>query len=140
MRAKEYLQQLKKMDIVIQQKIQELSQLKELGGLKGIDYSQEKVKNSQANCANFESVVIKIIDLENEINNEINKFVDKKHDIINKIQGLEHINYIQILYKRYVEYKKFEVISIETNYAYQYIRELHKKGLQEFERTYKNIH
>ena len=83
MKAKEYLQQLQKLDIVINQKLQELYELKKLQDIKAIDYTKEKVQSSRQNGANFENVLIKIIDMENEINAEIDRFIDKKHQMIN---------------------------------------------------------
>ncbi len=37
---------------------------------------------------------------------EIDRFIDKKHRMINQIQNLDNTKYMQVLYKRYVEYKK----------------------------------
>ena len=103
MKAKEYLQQLQKLDIIINQKLQELDELKKMGGIKCIDYTMEKVQSSQKHCATFENVLIKIIDMENEINTDIDKLVNKRHCIINQINELQNVQYIEILYKRYVE-------------------------------------
>lgn len=137
MKAKEYLQQLQKLDIIINQKLQELDELKKMGGIKCIDYTMEKVQSSQKHCATFENVLIKIIDMENEINAEIDRFIDMKHNIINQIQSLESYIFIELLYKRYVEYKSLEVIAVEMNYTYQYIRKSHKYALEEFEKSTK---
>ena len=136
MKAKEYLQKLQKLDIVINQKIQELDSLKKMDGLKGIEYTREKVKCSQANCASFETILIKIIDMENEINSEIDRFIDTKHDIINQIQSLDNAKFIEVLYKRYVEYKRLEVVACEMNYTFQYVVLLHGQALKEFEQKF----
>lgn len=137
MKAKEYLQQLQKLDIIINQKLQELYELKKLQDIKAIDYTKEKVQSSRQNGANFETILIKIIDMENEINDEIDRFIDMKHNIINQIQSLESYIFIELLYKRYVEYKSLEVIAVEMNYTYQYIRKSHKYALEEFEKSTK---
>ena len=91
MKAKEYLQQLQKLDIIINQKLQELDELKKMGGIKCIDYTMEKVQSSQKHCATFENVLIKIIDMENEINTDIDKLVNKRHCIINQINALQNV-------------------------------------------------
>lgn len=140
MRAKEYLNQLQKLDIVINQKIKELDDLKSLSqSVKSVDYSNERVKTSPCEEANFVNIINKMFDLENEINYEIDVLANKKHLIINQIQALQNPIHIQILYKRYVEFKSFDVIANEMDYAYQYTRTLHRYALQEFERTYKII-
>ena len=75
----------------------------------------------------------RIIDLEAEINAEIDRYVDEKHRIINEIQGLKNADYISLLYKRYVEFKKFEIIAVEMNYTYRYVLNMHGYALKDFE-------
>ena len=136
MKAKEYLQQLQKLDIVINQKLQELYELKKMGGIKCIDYTMEKVQSSRQYGANFETILIKIIDMENEINAEIDSFIDMKHCIINQIQTLDNSKYMQVLYKRYVEYKRLEMVACEMAYTFQYVVLLHGQALKDFEQNF----
>ena len=138
MTAKEYLQQLKRLDTVINKKIQELSELRTMSTVGSFEY-KERVQSSTSQDAPFVKIVNKIIELEEEINNEINKFIDKKHMIINQILTLNDSKYIELLYKKYVEFKKLEVIAIEMNYTYQYTRSLHGYALQEFKRIFPNL-
>jgi len=139
MKAKEYLKTLQKLDTVINQKITELGSLRVMSGsIGGIDYSKDRVQTSPSNDAPFVRTVNRMIDLEEEINQEIDRYVDRKHEIINQIQGLQNVNYISLLYKRYVEFKNFETVASEMNFTYQYTIELHGYALQDFERTYKN--
>lgn len=140
MKAKEYLQQLQRLDIVINQKIKEAHDLRlKSRSVGGIDYSKEKVQSGPAQDAPFVKLIGRIVDLEAEINAEIDFFVDEKHRIINQIQGLQNVNHIALLYKRYVEYKKFETIAVEMNFTYQYTIELHGFALKEFQTTYENL-
>lgn len=140
MKAKEYLQQLKRLDELINQKIKEVTELRERAtSVSGIDYSKDKVQTSPSGDAPFVKLIGKIADLEAEINAEIDSFVNEKHKIINQIQSLKNADYISLLFKRYVEFKKFEIIAIEMNFTYQYVLELHGCALREFETTYKNL-
>lgn len=138
MKAKEYLQQLQRLDTVINQKIKEvhdlLLQAQSTGGL---DYSKERVQSSPSGDAPFVKPIYRIIDLEAEINAEIDKFIDEKHKIINQIQSLKNSDYISLLFKRYVEFKKFETIAVEMNFTYQYVLNMHGYALKEFESVYK---
>ncbi|NDO45986.1 hypothetical protein [Clostridium sp. MD294] len=136
MKAKQYLQQLQKLDSMIEQKLQELYELKKLQGIRAIDYTKQKVQCSRQCGADFETILIKIIDMENEINAEIDRFIDSKHGIINQIQLLENEKYMQVLYKRYVEYKRLEMVACEMNYTFQYVVLLHGQALKAFERKF----
>jgi len=140
MKAKEYLQQLQRLDTVINQKIKEVEDLRTISvSAGGIDYSKERVQSSPSGDAPFVRVINRIVDLEEEISREIDTFVDEKHKVINQIQGLKDSRYIEVLYKHYVEFKRLEAVAVEMNFTYQYTRELHGYALQDFERTYKNL-
>ncbi len=140
MRAKEYLQQLQRLDTVINQKLKELDDLRAMStSIGSVDYSKERVQTSMSGEAQFVKVIDKMIELDREISREIDTFIDEKHKIINQIQSLKNADYISLLFKRYVEFKKFETIACEMNFTYQYVLELHGHALQNFEETYKNL-
>ena len=140
MKAKEYLQQLQRLNTVINQKVKELESLRmQSKSLGGTDYSKERVKTSHSGNSPFVNIIGKAIDLEGEINREIDKFIGEKHTIINQIQALHNSKYIRVLYKHYVEFKRLEVVAVEMNYTYQYIVELHGAALRCFQTTYKNL-
>ena len=56
--------------------------------------------------------------------------------IIRQIQGLGNQSQIQLLFKRYIEGKKLRDITKEMGDSYVYVKELHKKSLQNFESSY----
>lgn len=140
MTAKEYLQQLQRLDVVIKQKINEKEKLqRKVGTVGAVDYSKEKTNIAPSGEAAFEKITDHICDLEEEINYEIDYFVDKKHEIINQIQSLSNARFIDLLFKRYVQFKKFEQIALEMNFTYRYVLELHGLALRDFETSYKNL-
>lgn len=140
MKAKEYLQQLQRLDTVINQKIKEVDDLRlKSRSVGSIDYSKERVQSSPSGDAPFVKPVLRMIELEQEINAEIDRFVDEKHEIINQIQALQNPKHIDILYKHYVEFKRLEVVAVEMNFTYQYVVELHGYALKDFQTTYENL-
>ena len=140
MKSKEYLQQLKLLDMKIDQKLKQKEDLRQITQATGaLDYSKDRVQTSPSGDS-LSNAVIKYLSLEEEIDRQIDQFVDLKNQIINQIQGLKDVNYVQVLFKRYVEYKKLEVIAVEMDYTYPYVRALHGYALQEFERTYTILH
>lgn len=140
MKAKEYLQQLQRLDTMINQKIKELGDLRLMSqSVGGIDYSEDRAQSSPSGDAPFVKPVLRMIELEQEINAEIDRFVDEKHEIINQIQALQNPKHIDILYKHYVEFKRLEIVAVEMNFTYQYIVELHGTALKEFQLTHENL-
>lgn len=138
MKAKTYLKQLEILDTKINQKQMQLDELKlKAINTSGISYD-EKVQTSLSGdmlC----NAVTRYIALEQEINEDIDNFVNVKNLIINQIHTLSDVKYIKLLFMRYVQFKRLEVIAVEMNYSYQYTKELHGVALQEFQNTYPNI-
>lgn len=139
MKAKDYLLQLRSLDTRINQKIRELDQLRQISSLSSINYSTERVQSTRSKEAPFVKVIHKIVVLEREINQQIDNFVDKKHLIINQIQELRDTRFINVLYKRYVEYKRYEDIAKEIGYSFDYVKELHKISLELFEKKHPTL-
>ncbi len=137
MKAKEYLQRLKKLDTIINQKIKEIDNLKDMcTSVSSFDYSMDKVQTSFNKDSSYVKIMDRICDLQDELNMDIDKFIDERHKIINQIQGLSKSKHIEMLFKRYVEYKNIDIIATEMRVSYTYAVELHGFALQEFRKTY----
>ena len=73
--AKQYLEQLEVIDTKINQKMEELNDLMIQATSTGaIDYSKDRVQTSPKNAQ--ENKICKYVDLNDEINREIDEFVD----------------------------------------------------------------
>ena len=137
MSAKDYLKQLKLLDIQIKQKVEELESLKSaVTGLSGIDYAKDPVMTSRPGEAPYVQTVNRMIDLSAEINREIDDFADKKHLIIDQIQGLGNADEVDLLYYRYIQYLTFEKIADKMYYSTRHIFVIHRRALQHFEDKY----
>lgn len=133
MTAKEYLSQLRLLDIKINQKIKEAEELKALAFNAGaLSAEGEKVQTSLSGSSRQCDMIEKYVDLQTEIDSEIDKYVDLKHKIINEIHQLSDSRYVDILHKRYVDGEKFEKISVDMNYDYKWTCKLHGKALLAF--------
>lgn len=138
--AKMYLSQLEMIDIQINQDIERLEELKaDAMSTGGIDYSRDRVQTSQVGdrlC----SAVARYTAFDEEINAEIDRFIDAKEQIIKEIRGLRDVNYIQVLYKVYVQFKTVRIAAQEMKKSYRYVIQVHNDALKAFEETYKNLH
>lgn len=129
--AKKYLQEIQRLEELLNQRLEELSSLKTMYGLRGCNLS-EKVQTSTKGDT-LESSVIKCVELQDKVNTMIDEFVDKKHHIISQIQSLTDTRCIKILYMRYIRYMSFESMAVELHYSYDHVTRLHKKALIDFE-------
>ena len=125
---------MRKLKILIEQRQKELDQLTEqkLNSVSGIDYSKIPVKGARRVGASFEQAAVQSLDLAEEIAGLIEQYNSLRHTIIGQIQQLDKPEYVQVLYKRYVEEKRWEEIAIEMGYSCDHIRHLHGYALREF--------
>lgn len=138
MTAKEYLSQLKILDIKINQRLRQKEELKEIMySIPAVNTENERVSGGVKRNYNK---VDKYTDMEREIDKIIDQFVDLKHKIVGEIQLLNNPLFMDILYKRYVEFKGLELISVEMCYNYNYIRRMHGIALKKFDETILNNH
>ena len=79
----------------------------------------------------MEDAIIKIIDLENEINQDMMKLVELKKDVIRRIKAVESAELQTILELRYLSYMRWEEIAIELGYGIDNVFRLHRNALDE---------
>lgn len=135
---KEYLRQIRLFDICIRQKEAELAAMRSEIESMSAAVTGERVQTSAKD--KMSEKVSHIVDLEAQIIRDKESFLRMKDRIINEIQGLDNSVYVDILYKRYVEYKQLEEIAVEMNYSYRQVLRLHGFALQEFKRWHTMSH
>lgn len=136
MTAKEYLSQLKILDIKITHTIEEIDYLKSLALERGIAYDKDRVQTSPENRQ--EELIAKWVDLERQLDKKINEYTRQRNKIIMQIYLLDDLRYIKILHDHYVpdaagEVKSLEQISEEIGYSYDHVRRMHRSALRVFE-------
>ena len=139
MDTKQYLQQISRLDRMINNKLSEISQLRELAMSVSAVKNEERVQTTP-NFDKIGTAYCKIEEMEEKLDKLIDEFVDKKNLIISQIDKIENETYYEILFARYIEKKTFEKIADELTYSWRQIIRLHGRALQEFERVYGNMY
>lgn len=131
--TKEYLSQIRDLEVRIKNKKRDLEQLKEMAiSLGGFDY-KERVQTSKETGDIIGESIAKVVDLESEISKDIIKLMELKQKISNTIDKVEKTECYEVLYQRYVLCKKFEEIAIDMKYDIRQIHRFHGEGLKEIE-------
>ncbi len=130
MNAKEYLSQAYRLDQRIDAKLEQVSNLRALATKATVTIS-DMPRSSSPNQQHMENTILKIIDLEQEINEDIDRLVDLKKKITTAIKAVTVPEYQIILELRYLCYKRWEEIAVSLNYTTANIFLLHGKALQE---------
>lgn len=128
--SKKYLRQIRLFDICIRQKEAELAVMRSEIENMSAAVTGERVQTSVND--KMSEKVSHIVDLERQIIQDKEKFLRMKDRIINEIQSLNNAVYVDILYKRYVEYMRLEEIAVKLHYSYDRMRHLHGLALEAF--------
>ena len=135
MKTKDYLSQVSRLNKMINNKLSEISQLRELSVSISAIGNDEKVQTSP-NFDKIGTAIAKIDELENNLDKMIDEYLVKRERIIAQIDTMEEESVYQILFSRYIEKKTFEKIATEMEYSWGQIVRLHGKALQQFEKKY----
>lgn len=130
MTAKEYLNQARVLDMLINTKQSELYSLKLMATSISSPVISEKVQSGGEN--NTMRIIDKIVDLQNEINLEIDKLVTLKSEIREKIGNVYNQKFITLLTDKYINGFTLEQIAERMDISYTTICKLHEEALEIF--------
>ena len=146
MTSKEYLRQLKNLEVKIEQRRRERDRLLSDAMCNGSPrLTPDKVQTSISGDTMGDKLA-EAADIQREVEWLINRLIADRHRIIGEIHTLNDARYIQILYLHYVDGKKLEDVAeimVKTNgkhYSYDHIASLHGMALQEFDRIILKSH
>ena len=129
MNTKEYLSQAYRIDQRINSKLAQVMSLRDLLG-KATGTLSDTPKAATPNPHSMEDTIAKMVDLENEINEDIDVLVDLKAEIMRRIKRVENTEYQTILELRYLCFKRWEFIAVELGYDLRYLYKLHDQALE----------
>ena len=129
MNPKEYLSQARWLDMRINSKLQQVESLHSLA-TKASSTLIDAPHSGSRNAHRMEELIYKIVALENEINEDIDKLVDLKRSITACIQSVEKMGYQSLLEKRYLCLMPWEQIAAENGCSVRNIHLMHGEALK----------
>jgi DNA-directed RNA polymerase specialized sigma subunit len=129
MSAKEYLSQAYRIDRRINSKLEQVISLRALAE-KAASTIPDTLKSKTRNVSRMEDVIVKMVDLEAEINADIDALVDLKREIVTTIKRLDNAEHQTLLELRYLCYMRWETIAAEMTYSPQHTFRLHDAAIK----------
>ena len=129
MTAKEYLSQAYRLDDRINSKIQQVDSLNLLA-TKCTSTISGMPKNPSSPVSRMEDVIVKIISLQEEINQDIDELVDLKAEMVQVIKAVDNTEFQTILEKRYLCFMSWEQIAVDLGYNVRHLYRLHEEALE----------
>lgn len=130
MTAKEFLKQAYRLNELINSDLEELQNLRELSRSVSAPVLEEKVSRTKCTDPPFEKYVIRIVDLEQQIQQEVERLIKLKSDIREAINQMKNVDEKLLLRYRYINFLNWEEICVNLNVSMRTVHRLHSSALQ----------
>ena len=130
MNAKEYLSQAFQLDQRINSKLEQVSMLRDLALKTTSVLQDDKVQNTKQQSP-MESALVKLMCLEEEINDDIDQLIDLKRGLATFVSEIENHSYRLLLELRYLSGSTWEEVAAIMGYDVRWVYRLHRKALKE---------
>ena len=127
--ARDFLNRAYKVDQRIDSKIEQVGSLRSLATKATSVLSDMKVQTSH-DGRRMEDLVVKIVDLEREINGDIDELIDLKREIMDAIKTVDSPDMQLLLEKRYLLFLSWEQIAKDMEYSTDHVYRLHRDALK----------
>ena len=127
--AKAYLTQVELYDTHINNKLEELQRLKEFTRQITATWKKDVVATS-GKQDKLGDAIAKIVDLEVELNEAIDAYIDKRREVVRLIEKLNEPDQVAVLHKRYCGYKSWTDIAKEMHMSERNVQYIHGRALQ----------
>ena len=138
MTAKEYLEQARTLDMEINSKLEMVSSLRAMAERTTSALSKAVVSRSRDDHR-MEETIATIVDLEREVNEDIDRLVELKREIMGVIKKLDDPVDRYLLSMRYICGKDWEEIADAMNYHIRTIYKVHDRAIQKMENLLERI-
>lgn len=128
MTSKEYLNQAYRIDQRIKSKIDQVSSLRDMLTRTSATLS-DMPGNPNRDRSRLEETMVKIVDMENEINSDIGRLMDLKKDIMATVKAVDDVQCEMLLELRYLCFRTWEDIAVELDCTVRNVHNLHSKAL-----------
>ena len=139
MKTIQYLEQIRRIDIVSRNKLDDLNKnierVKMSVGVSGVSYDRERVQTSSRSDPTSKPAIL-IASIEQETNAAVNRMMSLRQRIVGQIESIENLDYYDILFRRFVMNESFNQISNAWKYSWGQTKQIYNDALNEFERLY----
>lgn len=135
MTTKEYLRQIERVNLIIEDKITEIESLRGIAIRLNCNSETERVQTSGVKDR-IGDIVSDIVDKEEELKAVMSEHIKRKTIIVKQIESITNNTYYKILNKRYIRFQGLQQIADEMGYSKRQIDRLHGKALLDFESLY----
>ncbi len=127
--ARAFLEQLKKLDRLIENKLIEIERWKAVALNITSKLDGERVKGGGGNGQTMADAIARYVDIEREITEDIDRLIEIRAEVISTIELLDAYEY-DIIHKIYVQYLTMFEVADELDMSYSSVTTAHGRALK----------
>lgn len=139
MKTVQYLEQIRRIDIVTRNKLYDLNvnikKVKMSIGISAVTYDRERVQTS-IHSNPTEAPALLIASMEEETNRAVNRMMHLRHRIVGQIESMQNLDHYDILFRRFVMQESFNQISAAWKYSWNQTKKVYTEALEAFEKQF----
>ena len=135
MTTREYLSQIRKINLMIEAKVEDSIRLRTLATKITVPTDGERVKSSP-DPDKLTNVVAKIVELDREIEESVKELIKKRKIIYRQIEEIENPEYYSFLIYKYTQFLQSKEIAGKMNVSKSVMFTIQAQALLEFEKKY----
>ena len=136
MKVKEYLRQVRRVESLIQIKGEECEKLRSLAVYKKGAMDPNGGIFGSMNPHSREDIMTRMMDLGNELSISMENMLETRRKAMEMVNVLSDPKAVMIFHKRYFHFETWETIAYEMGITFQWVHEIHKRGLIEIARAF----
>lgn len=129
MEAKDYLRQVKRLDVRIKNKLIEQMQWRDIALGITANMEGERVQSSGSKSKMAEAVE-RCVDMEADIDRLVDELIELKKEVIETIEQLDSATEYDVLHRRYIQYQSLQEIADHYHKDYGWATTTHGRALK----------
>jgi DNA-directed RNA polymerase specialized sigma subunit len=129
MNTLDFLSQAYRLDLRIDSKLEQIASLNELS-TKCTTTITDMPSNPNLSISSMADAIVKIVDLQTEIDRDIHRLIDIKRQIVASIKAVDNKEYQTLLELRFLCGCKWEEVAIKMGYSIQHTYRMRDRALR----------
>lgn len=139
MRTIEYLEQVRRIDVISRNKMNDLREnlerVMDSVGVSGVSYDHVRVQTSNHSDPTSKPAIL-LVAMEEETNQAVNSMLLLRKKIVGQIESMPVLDHYDILFRRFVLGDSFNSISSAWRLSWAQTKQVYADALEEFEKLY----
>lgn len=131
--VKDYLSQVRKLDLQIKNKLIEQQLWKDIALGITANMNGERVQSSGSQ-SKMADAIVKIVDAEAEVNALVDRLIDTKKEVIQTIEQLTSPLQYDVLHLHYIQFMTLQAIADKYGMSYDWAKQAHKRAVKNVQR------